>query len=251
MRCSDIDANRIHIYFCLFLCLVLLITGSGMLPAFATDWGDVDVPVFTGTVTNVYQCAGFQSCYSVNIDGGGSTEVKVQLGGRVVGEMCPGIKVRVAGARRSDQLNSVILYKPTHYIENIGGSCARPKAAETVTAPPAGAGNSNGQLENALWTIFERIRGAVVSAMEACMTGVALKDTPDSDRKLTLLRSFRDKVLAKTQGGRAFIACYYKVISPPVVKVMTGSEPAKWLVRWTVVEPIVAVTSLSSPAWDN
>ncbi len=58
-----------------------------------------------------------------------------------------------------------------------------------------------------------------------------------------LLCDFRDSVLMQSAPGRAFVKAYYTV-SPPIAKVIAGSEPLKAAVR-TMLKPLVIVATFA------
>ncbi len=58
-----------------------------------------------------------------------------------------------------------------------------------------------------------------------------------------LLCDFRDSVLMQSAPGRAFVKCYY-TISPPIAKVIAGSEPLKAAVR-AMLKPLVIVATFA------
>lgn len=56
--------------------------------------------------------------------------------------------------------------------------------------------------------------------------------------EVVLLQDYRDRVLLKSKGGRAFVRFYYAV-SPPLASVIARSEALRSWVRHYVVAPIV------------
>jgi len=161
--------------------------------------------------------------------------------------------VEVYGSQRPQDVLLVNVEKPNHYIRNIKPSecfqTAVPPSTQTGSStttttqtggnqPPGGTGQNPPVTPPKGGKCGCFIATAVLPADTA---GVA---------KLNVLRSFRDKVLLKSEAGTACVNYYYSV-SPPIADFIAAREPARWLVRWAVVEPAVWVVSSVSPVWNN
>ena len=76
-----------------------------------------------------------------------------------------------------------------------------------------------------------------------CFVATAAYGVNNGDGTVGLLCDFRDSVLMQSAPGRAFVKAYYTV-SPPIAKVIAGSEPLKAAVR-IALKPLVIVATFA------
>jgi hypothetical protein len=67
-------------------------------------------------------------------------------------------------------------------------------------------------------------------------------------RELDLLRAFRDRVLMKSEPGRAFVEFYYQT-SPPIADFIARHEVIRTFVREVMLDPIVLIVKSTQDKW--
>ena len=82
----------------------------------------------------------------------------------------------------------------------------------------------------------EKELGLTGSSCFIATAACGAEDAPEVMR----LRSFRDKVLRRSRGGRAFVRAY-EFLSPPIAQFIRDKPLAGPLVRWAVVFPAAAI----------
>ena len=97
----------------------------------------------------------------------------------------------------------------------------------------------------------EQELGAAIleSFLDECFIATAAYGTSSAE-EIDVLRSFRDRVLARSDAGRDLIAFYYAA-SPPLAELIARHEVLRLLVRECVVDPVVWCSSLLQPAWQS
>jgi hypothetical protein len=76
----------------------------------------------------------------------------------------------------------------------------------------------------------------------SCFIATAAYGTPMAD-EVMVLRNFRDKYLVTNKPGQIFVSFYY-FISPPLARLIAGSEPLRMAARATLT-PIVYITRMA------
>jgi hypothetical protein len=87
-------------------------------------------------------------------------------------------------------------------------------------------------------TDLERGNRKLVSK-SSCFIATACYGLPDCSQVLEL-RAFRDEVLLNSRSGKRIVSAYYR-ISPSVALWLAGHPAWRSLVRWSLIEPTVAL----------
>lgn len=72
----------------------------------------------------------------------------------------------------------------------------------------------------------------------------------ETAQELNTLRSFRDKVLMKSEPGKWFVNTYYQ-ISPPLAELIVEHDELRIIVREMILDPIVNLLKSTEACWNN
>jgi hypothetical protein len=238
--------------FKIFVLFVVLSLISPSVVSGTDPWGGATPPfIFEGTVRNmVKQQEYVGSTYDVfSKDWNMTFQVSVMPGyGQVDDGIQIGDSVQVCGERgKGIEQTSVKLNKGNHYIKRTGpgASTFSPQSNTPVIGninPPQGQNTR----EFCPVCICESLVGP-----KCCICKALAMTEPEDAPKLTLLRTFRDRVLRSSDVGNAFIFFYYHILSPVAIAALAGNEPAIQLLRLTVIEPIVWAVTITEGSWNN
>ena len=83
----------------------------------------------------------------------------------------------------------------------------------------------------------------VVTAPSPCYIATATYGTP-LDRRIDILRDFRDEVLMTNPIGEAFVSTYYRT-SPPIADALRGNDGLRTITRSTLIDPLVSLSKFA------
>jgi len=84
---------------------------------------------------------------------------------------------------------------------------------------------------------MKSLKQQVEQKSSGCFIATAVYGSPLA-QEVVILRSFRDKVMAKSPLGKVFITGYYR-FSPFYARLISQSETLKKLIRVTTIDPLV------------
>lgn len=87
----------------------------------------------------------------------------------------------------------------------------------------------------------------IESFLDECFIATAAYGTSSAE-EIDVLRSFRDRVMARSDAGRDLIGFYYAA-SPPLAEYIARHEMVRTAVREGCIDPIVWGASLLQPVW--
>jgi hypothetical protein len=143
------------------------------------------------------------------------------------------------------------------------GQSATVEAGQTMAAADSGLGQKtafNADAEKANWgdmtlpdssspDTSSNPQKKITISMPKCPITAALAVEPTSP-KLTIFRNFRDKVLARSDIGKAFVNLYYGTGTWVVDNVLSNNA-ARLLTRQAVLEPLSLALTSSAFIWNN
>ena len=156
-----------------------------------------------------------------------------------------GVKVRVMAMENdtTEFISDNIFYEldVTYHFPNMATHGSGNKINISAGSPMDGTVDNNGVVLKIHVDSIIKGNNSEVTPVMACYIATASYGWDSGE--VGLLCDFRDSVLMQSAPGRAFVKAYYTV-SPPIAKVIAGSEPLKAAVR-LALKPLVIVATFA------